>query len=35
MLYDHVPFTGIDITRDQRFPGLLDGLTAAAARSHR
>jgi hypothetical protein len=27
----HVPCVGLDITRDPRFPGLLDGLTAAAS----
>jgi hypothetical protein len=32
LLHDQVPFTGMDITGDQRFPGLLDGLTAAAGR---
>jgi len=25
-------YTGIDITHDDRFPGLLDGLTVAPAR---
>lgn len=35
MMHDHVPFTAIDITRDPRLPGLLNGITAAAARSHR
>jgi hypothetical protein len=30
LLQDQVPFTGIDITVAQRFPGLLDRLTAAA-----
>jgi hypothetical protein len=33
LLHDAVAFTGIDITGDERFPGLLDGLTAAIGRS--
>jgi hypothetical protein len=35
LLHDGMPYTGLDITRDQRFSGLLDGLTGAASRDPR